>query len=179
VNPKIAAEKGFNVLLYAASALQEPRNLYKILKAIYAADKLHLERYGRQIFPQQYQKLRFGNVPATSYDVLTHCRDGKRQPQMPERVRTRIKVDKPDTVIPLDKPNREYLSKSEIECLDKAIEELRPLKFEEVKVLMHDKDPAYNNDVKLNGFLSLEEHIVPTLKDAEKVLEYLKEPHPG
>ena len=69
MNPKIADEKGFNVLLYVASALQEPRNLYKILKAIYSADKKHLEKYGRQLFPQDYQKLKFGNVG----DVHIHC----------------------------------------------------------------------------------------------------------
>ena len=179
MNPKIASEKGFNVLLYVASALQERRNLYKILKAIYLADKMHLEKYGRQIFPQQYQKLKFGNVPATSYDVLTHCRGDKQQPRMPEKVKTRLKVEKDDTVKPLVVPDLRYLSKSEMECLNTAIEKLRPLSFDEVKRSMHDDDPAYKNDVKVNSYLSLEEHIVPTLKDGDKILKYLKDPHPG
>lgn len=179
MNPKIASEKGFNVLLYVASALDERRNLYKVLKAIYLADKKHLERYGRQLFPQKYQKLKFGNVPATSYDVVTHCRDGKSQPRMPERVKARLMVEKSDdTIKPLAAPDMAYLSKSEIECLDAAIEILRPMSFEEVKRFLHDDDPAYRNDVKLNAYLSLEEHIIPTLKDGDKILEYLKDPHP-
>lgn len=176
---KIAAEKGFNVLLYVAVPLQEPRNLYKILKAIYYADKLHLEKYGRQIFPQRYQKLEYGNVPADSYDVVTHCRGDKSQPRMPDNVKRRLKVEKRDTVKPLDQPNLDYLSKSEIECLQIAIEKIRPMDFNAVMRFLHHDDPAYNNDVKLHKYLSLEEHIIPTLKNGEQILAYLKDPHPA
>jgi hypothetical protein len=178
VSSKIANEKAFNVLLYVACELQEPRNLYKILKAIYYADKLHLERYGRQIFPQRYQKLDYGNVPADSYDIVTHCR-GKSQPRMADNVRKRLKVEKKDTIKPLDRPNFDYLSKSEIECLTAAIEKLRPMDFNAVLRFLHRDDPAYNNDVKVNKYLSLEEHIIPTLPNGEKILEYLKDPYPA
>jgi hypothetical protein len=178
VNSKITSEKAFNVLLYVASSIQQPRNMYKVLKAIYYADKMHLEQYGRQIFNQRYQKLDYGNVPADSYDVITHVREGKAQPRMPERVKLRLRVEGKDTVKPLDKPNLDYLSKSELECLNAAIKVILPLSFDETKKFLHDDDPAYQNEVKLNKYLSLEEHIIPTLKDGDKILEYLRNPHP-
>jgi len=178
VNSKITSEKAFNVLLYVASAMQEPRNMYKVLKAIYYADKMHLEKYGRQIFPQRYLKLDYGNVPADSYDVITHVRGTRKQPRMPEGVTDRLRVIGKDTIKPLDRPNLDYMSKSEIECLDAAIRVILPKSFEETKKFLHDDDPAYQNDVKVDKYLSLEEHIVPKLKNGDKILEYLRDPHP-
>ena len=166
----IDSEKALQVFLYLAPRLPEEKNMYKILKAIYRANKLHLEKYGREIFHEQYQALPFGTVPSLSYDVVTHVRDGKDQPRMPERVKEHLAISG-DTIKALAEPNMRLLSQSDVECLDEAIEFYRKMSFDDVKNNAHE-DEAYKAS-KINEFIPLE-RIILTLPDGKLLLEHLK-----
>lgn len=165
------SEKGVNVILYLATKLPERRNAYKILKAIYRANKNHLAQYGRQIFNETYQALEWGTVPAFAYDVVTYVQRGKLQPRMPSDVKKKLKVSALHTVTPLVKPNLRALSDSDIECLDEAVEFYRPMTFDEVADNAHE-DAAYK-DTPQDTFIPLEK-IILTLPDGQRLLEQLK-----
>jgi len=165
------SEKAIAAILYLAAALPEQGNLYKVLKAIYRANKEHLHRYGRQIFEERYQALKFGTVPAYAYDIVKHVRDDKWQPRMPKAVKKRLSVSKDDTIVALVAPNMEMLSESDVECLDEAIAFFKDMDFNRVKNNAHE-DEAYNAAPR-NSYIPLD-NIVRTLPDGEVLLEYLK-----
>lgn len=51
--------------------LQEPRlDFHTLLKAVYFADKEHLNRYGRPVFGACYRAMNFGPVPLEIYEML-------------------------------------------------------------------------------------------------------------
>ncbi len=172
----LRSEKALNVLLYVAGKLRRKGNLYWILKAIYFADKKHLQRYGRQIFQQDHMKLDWGNVPTYTYDIVSHVRGTKLQPHMPKNVKNRIKVDETNTVTPIEKPEMRYFSASELKCLNSAIDAVKSLDFEQLKNFSH-RDPVFKK-AKLKHYIPIED-IVATFSNAEELLEYIKNPHPG
>lgn len=168
-------EKALNVLAYVAERIPEQGNMYKVLKAIYLADKLHLNSYGRLIFFDRYQALDAGPTPAGAYDILTHVRDGKSQPRMPRNVRSRIRVDEHSTVHPVLKADTNVLSESELECLDRAIRFCIKHHWAAVKNKVH--DAAYKK-TKRNQYMSLES-IAESLPNRDALLAHLKDPYPG
>ena len=168
------SEKALACLLYVAGKLPEEQNLYKVLKAIYRANKTHLEHYGRELFHQRYQALEWGAVPQLAYDIVTHVRDGKVQNHMPKDVREKISVSKTHTIKPLvDAPMR-LLSASDVECLDEAIDFYKGKDFGWVASNAHE-DPAYNKtyEKKPNGDIPLED-ILRTLQNGELLVEHFK-----
>jgi hypothetical protein len=164
--------KALATIVYLASQLPERRNLYKVLKAIYRADKQHLHRYGRQIFQETYSALPLGTVPSYAYDVVKHVRDGKWRAKMPKQVKQYISVSADDTITALRGPDLGVLSSSDIECLDEAIAFFAPMTFDEVKDNSHE-DAAYNA-TPLNKRIPLETIILKAVPDGEALLDYLK-----
>lgn len=145
--------------------------MYKVLKVIYFADKEHLFNYGRFIFGDNYVALQHGPVPSKAYNMvknvklehaLTDCgTDG-----------ALFTVKDDDTVVPLVQPDLSCFSKSDLECLDKAIEECRPLNFGQLKSRSH--DAAYNAADE-NDFISIES--IASMAPADKagaLLDYIK-----
>lgn len=170
------SEKALNVLMYVAKRIPRKRNLYWVLKAIYFADKAHLKSYGRQIFPQTHQKLEAGNVPSYIYDICTHVRDGKPQPQMPRNVHAKVQIHRDDTVKPLVNVDMRFFSESELDCLNKYIAKVKTLDFDELKAISH-KDPVFKR-ARLNSHIGLED-VIATFPNAEQLKEYLNDPYPG
>ena len=171
------AEKALACLLYVARALPSEQNLYVVLKAIYRANKTHLERYGRELIHQRYQALDWGAVPALAYDITTHVRDGKVQNHMPQDVREKISVSKTHTIKPLIEVPLHLLSQSDIECLDEAINFYAPKAkdFSWVATNAHE-DPAYikNYAKKPNGDIPLTDIISLDLPNGNLLLEHFK-----
>lgn len=170
------SEKALHVLFYVSHRLKKVGNLYWVLKAIYFADKRHLKMYGRQIYQQSHMKLEAGNVPSYAYDIATHVRDGKPQSRMPKNVKKRLRVGQDDTIEALESPDMGFFSESELECLDKSIEAVKDLSFNELRRRSH-KDPLFIAS-KMNTHINLEE-TVKSLPNSRKLLEYINDPHPG
>ena len=165
------SEKAVNVVLYMARRLPESRNVYKILKAIYRANKTHLAKYGREIFNETYQALEWGAVPAFAYDIVTHVQKGRLQPRMPSDVRDKIGVSADHTITALVEPNLKALSESDIECLEEAIKFYCDMTFDDVADNAHEDD-AYK-DTPRDTFIPIEK-IILTLPDGERLLKHLK-----
>jgi len=102
--------KAIEAILYLANKIPNPGK-YIICKLLYLADKCSLEKYGRFIFGETYCAMERGATPSNAYDLLKEAAE--------------TNVDgisvKGTRVIPLRKPNLDYLSDSDIECLEQII----------------------------------------------------------
>lgn len=66
---KFNSKKSIETILWIIQHDPSP-NLYRTLKIIYAADKFHLNNYGRPVTGDRYVALRHGTVPSAIYDML-------------------------------------------------------------------------------------------------------------
>ncbi|MBI1931577.1 MAG: SocA family protein [Ignavibacteriales bacterium] len=158
-------EKAIEAILYIA---QQTSDLYKILKAIYWADKFHIDEYQRFIFGERYARLPHGVTPSDSYDILKGIR-GDGNPEYDEYYGNDIEI-KDKIVTAKRNPEVNYLSKSDIECLDKAIDKVLSKSFSENKKNAHDK--TYDADSE--HFISLMDFIVD-LPQKDKILRRLQD----
>jgi len=130
-------EKALEALLYVAQ--RTPGNdMYKALKALYVADKLHLGRYGRFIYGETYCALPHGPVPQFAYDAVRAVQDGRPTPVPSELLHAALERFGASRLIPRREPDLSELSKSDVECLDEAIRDLAFDGFNTVKAKTHD-----------------------------------------
>ena len=102
--------KAIEAILYLSNKVSDP-DKYGICKLLYLADKLSLEKYGRFIFGESYVAMKEGATPSNAYNLL------KRAACNPVGG---LKVEA-NRVIPLREPALDWLSESDIECLDQII----------------------------------------------------------
>jgi uncharacterized phage-associated protein len=105
------SEKATEVILYLTSKLPI-HNVYGICKMLYLADKASLGKYGRFLFGDSYVAMWEGGTPSNAYNLLKRLR---------ENPTSDLKVEG-NNVIALRPADLDYLSKSDIECLDQTIE---------------------------------------------------------
>jgi len=162
---KFDARKAIEVLLYIAARVPD---MYKALKVLYFADLEHLQRYGRQICGDSYVAMRHGPVPSGAYDLVKLARgEGLGWADYPIREDFAVQDV---TIIPRREANLALLSASDVECLDLAIERVRPLSFGQLRQLSHDAAFAASDE---NDYMPLES-IVRTLPNAALLLDYLR-----
>ena len=167
-------EKAIEVIVYLASKMAKlpnsDGNLIHVMKAIFFADKHHLERYGRLINGERYHRLPHGHMPTGAYDIFKYVRgDGFYWDAHPAEDAFSVGGD---TIIPSPsrKPNFDRLSKSDLECLDIAVEMVKDLSFEELKELCA-KEPSYDA-VTTGSEIPLRE-IIKSLDNGKQLLEHL------
>lgn len=152
-------KKTLEVLVYVANRTD---SLLHIAAILYYADKYHLERYGRLITGDKYIPMPNCPVPSGAYDIINSL-----SPSVKEALSVGGQI-----VMPLRLSDMQYLSESDIECLNKAIEENAPLSVGEL-IDKVNKDSPYiqAKEARLHEipFLS----IVLDLPNGEEVLDYL------
>jgi len=104
--------KAIETILYLSPRVSDS-DIYGICKLVYLADKTSLERYARFIFGETYCAMEQGATPSQTYDLL---KDEARQGLVQG-----LQVDG-NQVIAKREADLEYLSESDIECLDHVIE---------------------------------------------------------
>jgi uncharacterized phage-associated protein len=166
-------EKSTEAILYVAQNVNEP-TFHRISLIMYFADKARLEKYGRFICGDNYIAMKHGPVPSCTYDILKSVR-GDGLSLVMETAKPALMVGAGSVVKPLRKANLDYLSLSDLKCLDKAISEYGTLSFEELTQISHDnawKSADENESIEL-------EQIALTLANSEVVLDHLNDPFPG
>ena len=148
-------EKALEVILYIAQKAQL-NDKYHIVKILFLADKEHLSKYGRFICGDHYVKMEYGPTPSGTYDIVKR--------------RNREFRCEGDNLIPNRHPNMEFFSKTDIECLDNAIQQLGLKSFDEVHAISQDETfmEAEGRDITV-------EEIARNLQNADEVLDYLHE----
>jgi uncharacterized phage-associated protein len=159
------AEKALEVLLYITKRVPD---MYRALKVLYFADKEHLAKYGRLICGDTYIAMEKGPVPSGVYDIVKHARgDGFCSVNIPIKEAITLQGY---SIKPLREANLDYLSESEVECLNSAVEQYGYLSFAQIKKLSHD-DAAFKESDE-NDQIPLEA-IVKNLPDSELILGYI------
>lgn len=115
-------------------------NLYKVL---YFAEKKHLAEYGMEILPTDYYAWQCGPVPKKIYHAIKHPEGSNPEDIQLAQAITQGSDDTANLLFPLREPRKEYISKTELNCLDTSIRENAHLSFGELMRKSHDK--AWSN----------------------------------
>ncbi|WP_082818333.1 restriction endonuclease subunit S [Variovorax boronicumulans] len=135
---------GLEALIYVAKRMPAGRHHhYKSLKALYFADKRHLEQHGRLIYGETHSALPHGPVPQAAYDA-TRVLNGERliSDFDDEALRAglrRAKDDQQDKLVALRDADFIKLGQAERESLEWAIRYCADMSFEQVKAASHDE----------------------------------------
>jgi uncharacterized phage-associated protein len=179
-SPRIDKEKLLQALLYIAEKSPN-RDIYHMVKILYFAEKWHLEQYGRLICGSIYAKMPLGPVPSEAYDLLKALTGNKSYFVMANMtlletlqaclsVRTDVKYPWYDAKRP---PDLEVFSRSDLNCLDKAIREIGSLDFEELRDRSH--DDVWKAAKQANEHYISVETFVSGLTNKEALLEFISD----
>ena len=165
---KFNEEKAISAILYISKKLLSATDkrikadFHKIFKILYFADQKHLHRYGRPIVGDCYIAMKSGPVPSRIYDILKDAKDKKDY--------TNFIDVRGYYVHPKQEPDMDMFSESDIECIDKSIEENKYLTFDELLEKSHDS--AYKKATK-DDKISLSE-IAKAGGTSKEMLSYIK-----
>jgi uncharacterized phage-associated protein len=165
------SEKALEAILYVASKAPIP-DIYHVGKILYYADRFHLERYGRLISGDHYNAMKDGPVASNAFDIIKIARgDGRYIPEgcKTDAVRDAFSVSGWQ-INPRRQPDEDVFSDSDVDCIDKAIQILGDMSFEDIRNMSHDK--AWESADR-NGEMPLES-IVNELQDSERLMDYLR-----
>ncbi len=165
---KVALE----AILYIANRSQHPDFMH-VHKLLYFADKVHLAKYGRFICGDSYIAMKDGPVPSNVYDMLKAVRDGYWKHRF-DHLDAAFQVESKFMVKALRAPDLEWLSDSDILCLDEAIERYDKFSYGELSQKSHGlawKSANENNEISI-------EAIVNEINNPPGLLEYLRNPAP-
>lgn len=120
---------------------------YDIVKAIFLADRAHLNKFGRPITYDEYVAMKFGPVPSAVYDLLKENKGRQAKLGIPDIPWTRRPAPEiGETCFAYENPTREpsddVLSPSDFEELSNALTVVKSLGFQQIKRLTHE-DQAY------------------------------------
>ena len=127
--------KTVETILYVVDEMGGEVNQYNLLQVIFAAEKYHLNKYGRIVTGSKYQCLPFGPISITIYEML----NGKHL----EYYLNELEIDKlPFGVDPVGrnfivhadrKGDTYFLSQTDVEALNHSIAEYGQLSFQEAQ----------------------------------------------
>jgi len=137
----VNTQKAVEVILWLATA-KPGVDIYHVVKCAFFADKDHLNRYGRPVTGDHYEADVYGPKGKCVWGLLRRepeellALDGNGPP--PFQVQ-----DNNGWIVEPERPaNLRLLSKSDVECLQKALDEYGDLSFDELVELTH-REPAY------------------------------------
>lgn len=168
------------VLLYIIQNSNSDRHdVYSIVKTAYYAQQFHFAKWALPIFKDKIAALKFGPVPSTIYDILKISRGDS----------SAVRFHKNDTLhlasvaigfedesfIAKETPDMDFLSVSEIECLNAAISKVASMGFGEIANDTHgeewsrvwnDSSLHYMDDLRIAKEGGADDAIVCYLKEA-------------
>lgn len=130
-------DKTLNAVLYIASRMGGKVDMHKLSKTLYFADSKHLSKYGRSITGDVYIKMKYGPVPSQTDDILKAVRGDSFFSFAADEFRLYFHFINDYTIAPCKKPDMDFLSDSDVECLDAAIEICKDKSFNELTEISH------------------------------------------
>lgn len=168
-------------LLYIIKNSEPNRcDVYGIVKTAFYAQQMHLSSTGSPLFKDEICALPFGPVPSSIYDVLKMARGDENEMHFHQtdgllEVSASIGWEDERFFIK-EEPDMDYLSSSDIQSLDAAIDRVTNMSFNDILSATHGREWERAFKSKKRG-----KKIMDTLKIAEEggaddsTLEYLKE----
>ncbi|WP_052115964.1 Panacea domain-containing protein [Gallibacterium anatis] len=155
------SKKALETLLYITNRCQI-KDIYHIVKIQLFADRKHLERNGRFITGDSYIAMKNGPVPSNAYNFLKVARG--EQIYLPSEMISAIKaafIVDGYNVKANRKANTDYLSQSDIACLDESIAENGNLSFDALNKKSHDElweEADRNDEIRFDDFVKHSEN---------------------
>jgi uncharacterized phage-associated protein len=149
--PEEKREIIINTLLYILQRLGGTGDFHKVFKILYFADEKHLARYGTAINPDKYEVKQYGPVPSMAYEILKSLRGDGFMVELKHEFTPYFELTNNHTVKAIAEPDMDYLSESEVQCIDESIEENQNLGFKGRTDKSH--DTAYQNADE-DGYIS-------------------------
>lgn len=140
---KFKKEETINAILYLLDKFGGKCDIHKISKLLYFSDREHLMKYGRLITGDYYIAMSFGPVPSRIYDIFKFLRGDSYFSFVTDDISAQLRMVNKEVVSALHKPDMDYLSESDVECLDNSINRYGALGFKELTDISH--DVAWNN----------------------------------
>ena len=138
-----SARKALETILLLANSRQGVMDRHSVLKLLFFADVLHLNRYGRPIVGDQYRALPYGPVAQGTYDILKG--DALVMEELDEEPFPLILVDR--FFVRATRPaDMALLSRSDVAALREVIEQYGALDFLGRTDLSH-QHPAYTQAI--------------------------------
>ncbi len=168
------------VLLYIIkNSSEERRDVYSIVKTAYYAQQLHLSKWAQPIYRDNIAALPFGPVPSYIYDILKLARGEKSERRFLKKygldgVADAIGFNAESFYVKED-PEMDYLSVSNIECLDAAIEKVASMDFdsiakdthgEEWKRVFYDESLRFMDDLNIAREGGASEDVISYLQES-------------
>ncbi len=126
-------EGTIHLLLYILKKLGGQSDIHKLFKILYFAEQKHLVKYGTTISQDHYHAMKNGPVPSIAYDIYKSVKDGgvtyARYFSAVERF----------SIASIGEPDLDYLSESEIKCIDESVQENSNLSFNALTEKSHDE----------------------------------------
>ena len=134
---KFDIETAKAAMLYISSKFGKI-DFMRLFKLLYFAERKHLAKWGDFIVNDTYIAMKNGPVPSIIYDLFKGIRgDGFRDKKY-ETFYNTFKVDGGHYVIPLEFPDMDYLSRSNVDALDESIFEYKDIDSNRLSDLSHD-----------------------------------------
>jgi hypothetical protein len=162
-------DKALEAILYIARRVPAP-TFHKISKILYFADLDHLQSYGRFILGDRYIAMEFGPVPSETNNIMRAARGEQQHDGKREAIQSALEVPGQYTIRALRGERQSVFSRSDIECIDRAIEAHSHKSFGQLTDESHDAAwhaTAEGQEMDLNV-------IVGMLPDAELIREHLE-----
>lgn len=126
-------------ILYILNELGGQSDMHRICKILYFADQLHLSRYSRSITGDVYIAMQYGPVPSKIDDIFKAVRGDSFFSSSEYAMELKSNFHFINRyIIKSDKmPDTNYLSESDIECINESIEKCKDKKFDELAEMSH------------------------------------------
>lgn len=113
--------------------------MHKLCKILYFADQKHLSEYGRSITGDTYIAMQYGPVPSCVDDILKALRGDSffSDSKSIDSLRESIVFENRFILSSKKNPDMDELSKTDIDCLDSAIEFCKDKSFQELTLVSH------------------------------------------
>lgn len=146
LNFKVDIDKSIQATLFVLNQVGGTCDFHKIFKVLYFADQKHLARFGRPITGDNYVAMKNGPVPSNIYDILKSIRTETVFSDYAKQYMPLFDVRMNHFAVAKQEADLEYLSETDVECLNEALQENKDLNFKQLTDKSH--DPAYNQALK-------------------------------
>lgn len=134
---KLELEKTKAVLLYIVNSI-DSADLLKVFKILYFAEQKHLKLYGNLIVSDNYIAMKNGPVPSLIYDLFKEVRGDREKEDKNNSFYNAFTIKDKSNLFSNEKEDLDYLSKSNISCINQSIIENQNLTFDELSSKSHD-----------------------------------------
>jgi uncharacterized phage-associated protein len=159
-------------ILYILQQMGGTCDIHKCHKILYFADNEHLSKYGRSITGDSYIRMDFGPVPTCVYDLFKAVRGDSYFASQVDDIRQHLFhfVNNKD-IVSSHEPDMDYLSKTDVDMLNKYITQLKDQDFNTVSDASHGY--AWSN-TRQNGEISVRDRLTE-MGDSDNYIQFIEE----